>query len=180
MPFSHVRPDSPEQIALKLVQQAESDRVRQGGEHYKPLKWLAEYPGVEQPRLSQAGDVTLPESTQVVGIEVDGDAFAFVLDSMLEPTRHIANLCVGGTAVSVTYCNLVDCVRVLTDHSAAPIPLHVGGLDVDDQMVLLLNGQRYGQLSAGLPLTDYPFRRMNFSQWKTLHPNTKVYVAPST
>ena len=47
----------------------------------------------------------------VVGIEINGEACAFVLDSLRQPERHIVNLTFDRTALSVTYCDLVDCVR---------------------------------------------------------------------
>jgi hypothetical protein len=67
-------------------------------------------------------------------------------------------------------------VRVLSRDGDAPIPLRVGGLDVDDQMVLLLDGQRYGQESAAIPLCDVPFERTTLGKWKAKHPHSQIYV----
>ncbi|QDV82167.1 hypothetical protein [Planctomycetes bacterium TBK1r] len=44
--------------------------------------------------------------------------------------------------LSVTSCDLVDCVCVLTNDDDKPIPLHVGGLDIENQMVFLLGDKR--------------------------------------
>ena len=178
-PFSHVRPDTPEEIARELALQAEHDRIIKGGEHYKPLKMLVDFPGVDQPDLVDASESELPESTQIIGIEVDGQFCAIVLQSMLDPERHIVNMIFNQKPVSATYCNLVDCVRVLTDARESPIPLHVGGVDIDSQMVFLLDGQRYGQSSKGLPLADHQFDRMELGQWQRLHPTTRIYMGTS-
>ena len=113
----------------------------------------------------------------MVGVEIAGEAFAFVLDDMANPRKHIANLHVHGKAISVTYCNLVDCVRVLTQDDDQPLALSVGGLDVNNQMVLLWEGKRYGQSSLAIPLGDYPFERMQWGEWLSQYPETRVYTA---
>ncbi|WP_197455889.1 DUF3179 domain-containing (seleno)protein [Stieleria neptunia] len=139
-----------------------------------------DHAGVEQPPLQRSDAVDLIDSTPVVGIEVEDRAIAFVLEKMRDPKAHVVNLHFGQqTSVSVSYCSLVDCVRVLKDDSESPIPLHVGGLDIDNQMVFLLNGKRYGQMSAALPLEDYPYARTTWGAWKQQHPKTRICIPPS-
>ncbi len=179
LPAWSVVPDTPEEIAQQRAEERQWQQIQAGGGFYKPLEMVADFPGVEQPTLLDVESVELPLSTPIVGVEVDGEFCAFVLESMLDPRHHIVNLMLKRTPLSVTYCNLVDCVRVLTRDSETPIPLRVGGLDVDRQMVLLLDETRYGQSSGELPLQDHEFVRMTLSEWANLHPATKVYVGPN-
>ena len=189
-PFMHVLPST----AAEIAYWAERDRLFKGGRFYKPLFDLVDMPGVSDPELVDASEVELPDSTDVIGIEVGGKAIAFDLQSMGKPERHIVNLLVDQQPISVTYCNLVDCVRVFKrrensdskqteDSDAAErgvIPLRVGGLDIDRQMVLLLEGERYGQESPSIPLIDHPHRRTSLGQWKRLHPHTCIYLHGSS
>ncbi|MAI70461.1 MAG: hypothetical protein CMM01_06065 [Rhodopirellula sp.] len=156
---------------------ADIKRIKRGGEFYEPLQMFFNFPGVDQPSMVVGEDVQIDSEDPVVGVEIAGEAFAFVLDDMANPRKHIANLHVHGKAISVTYCNLVDCVRVLTQDDDQPLALSVGGLDVNNQMVLLWEGKRYGQSSLAIPLGDYPFERMQWGEWLSQYPETRVYTA---
>ena len=136
----------------------------------------ADYPAVQKPDLVELDTVELDDSTQVIGVEVDGQPVAFVLDAMTRPDRHIVSTMIKGKPLAVTYCDLADCARVLTNDAKELIPLRVGGLDDQNQMILLLNGQLYGQSSGALPLQDQPFARMDLKQWRELHPSSKIYL----
>jgi hypothetical protein len=175
----YLDPPTAEEKARWRAEREEQKRIMKGGEFHDPLFLMVNYPGVEQPDLVEIGDIDLPGDTEIVGVEVDGHPCAFVLDKMKDPARHIVNLVLNRHAVSVTYCDLVDCVRVLSDESKTPLPLHVGGLDVNRQMVFLYKGNRYGQQSAALPLTDYPYSRTTLGDWIRHHPNTRVCVPPN-
>ncbi len=163
--------DTAEQVAVR----AERKRIAKGGEYYKPLQVVEDLAAVEEPEMLAVAQVDLPESTAIVGIEVDGQAFAFALDPMRKVEQHIVSLKVNETPVAVTYCDLVDCVRVLSDDSEALIPLRVGGLDVDDELVFLLDQTRYAQSSPDLPLSDYPFSRTTLGEWTREHPDTRIF-----
>lgn len=151
-----------------------------GGRFHKALRTYVDHPGVDQPDLNQIDDLDLVDATPVIGIEIEGDSIAFVMEKMVDPRAHIVNLNFAEErSVSVSYCYLADCVRVLSKESNKPIPLHVGGMDVDNQMVFLLEGERYGQSSPVLPLADYPFSRTTLGDWKASHPQSKICVPPS-
>ena len=172
-----------EQLRLK-AEAEEGRRLMRGGKHYKRLKLLTEYPGIYRHDLLTADKVNLAPETAVAGLEVDGQHYAFVLETMVE--RHIANLVLDELPISVTYCDLADCVRVFTLPPAAllapavtaPLKFSVGGLDIDNRLVLLLDEQRYSQESKQIPAADYPFDRMRWDQWLKKHPDTLVYLAP--
>lgn len=48
-----------------------------------------------------------------MGIVINGEACAFVIQAMCPIDQHIVNLILNSTSISVTYCDLVDCVRVV-------------------------------------------------------------------
>lgn len=139
------------------------------------LRFVYDVPGVTPRQLPVASDVAMRDSTPVVGIEANGETFAFSLPTMYEPIHHIVNVFAGADAISVTYCPLVDCVRVFRRRGDRPTPLRLGGLNERSELVLLLDGTRYDQSSLQLPLEDFPFQRLTFGQWKRQHPGTKVF-----
>jgi hypothetical protein len=152
------------------------------GEHHKPLQMVLDYPGVTQPKFDEASSATLRDDDSVFGIVVNGKPYAFAREAFLDESQHIVNLLIDQKPISVTYCNFRDCVRVLTRDEAVagaegakPIDLHVGGLDVSNQLVYLLGGVRYGQSSTDMPLDDFPVERTTFGEWKLQHPETLVY-----
>lgn len=150
--------------------------VAPAGDHHKALQMVADFPGVTEPSLIESKATALSDNADVFGIVINGQAYAFARNALVIPAEHVVNLLIDQKPVSVTYCDLVDCVRVLTragSHEA--IDLHIGGLDVANQMVLLLNGIRYGQSSKGIPLQDLPFERTTLGEWKLLHPTTMIY-----
>lgn len=89
---AYVVPYTAKELAILGAKEAENARILTGGEHRKPLKMLGDYPGVSDPLLVQATKSDLPESTEVIGIEVEGQHYAFVLNSMLKPEHHIVSL----------------------------------------------------------------------------------------
>ena len=160
--------------------------VEKGGKYYGPLKAVIEVIGVENPDLVAAADSDTPDSAEVIAFEVDGRAFAFCVDSMLDIERHVVNVNLGKRHVAVAYCDLSDCTRVVTRQKDTPDsgdtidrsnPLGIGGLDVNDELVLLYEGERYAHRSDALPMDDVTFERMSLGEWKTRHPETLIYEA---
>jgi hypothetical protein len=150
--------------------------VAPAGEHHKSLRMVLDLPGVTQPKFAEASSAKVQDDASVVGIIIHGKAYAFARDSFVNPEEHIVNLSIDEMPISVTYCSFRDCFRVLTRESGAePIDLHVGGLDVSNQLVFLLEDVRYGQTSPDIPLEDFPFESTTFGEWKRQHPETLVY-----
>lgn len=188
--FPHSESDGAlaEQLARHVVEQhqnstftaEEQEEFANAGEYHKRLLTCVDYPGISLTSFENLHHVHLEDSTPIIGIQFDGEEVALVVEKMTDPKAHIVNLNFHGKkSISVTYCYLLDCARVVSEDSKVPIPLHVGGIDIDQQMVLLFNGKRYSQTSPDLPLTDYPFQRMSLGTWKRLYPNTHVFVPPS-
>ena len=145
------------------------------GDH-GPLKDIVNFPVIADPEFVTAESSKLADSDDVIGVVVAGQAYAFSVKYISHETRHVVNLSVDGQAIAITYCDLVDCARVLTrPKSEGPIGLRIGGLDYKDQLVVMLDGVRYSQTSKKLPLEDFPFERATLGEWKARHPKSLVH-----
>lgn len=171
-----VTPPTMEEILEERKEREEQKRISAGGDFYRPLRIMVDYPGVTNPPALTASQVAVPDSTAIIGIERSGDALAVPLSALKHPKRHVLNLMVDETPVSITYCDLKGCVRVFSRDGASPIPLRIGGLDIDNQLVLLMDGQRYGQESKDIPLNDIRFEQTSWAQWKARYPETHIYL----
>lgn len=147
------------------------------GDHHKPLRMQIDIPGVVNPPLQTRASSKLRASDPIVGVVVNGAAVAFSRATLSEPTKHIVNLQLAGKPFAVTYCDMADCTRVLTapSDSGRVVDVHAGGVDTDDQLVLLLDGVRYGQESPDIPLKDYKFEITTWQSWTERYPDTQVY-----
>jgi hypothetical protein len=152
-----------------------TEELQNGGEHFAPLRFAYDLPGVDNPELLDSREAPIADETKIVGVEINHEAYAFSLATMDAETHHIVNCLDGETPFTVTYCPMADCVRVLTRENSELIPLRLGGLNDQDMMVVLLEGIRYDQNSTGLPLKDHAYSRTTFGEWKKLHPQTKVF-----
>jgi hypothetical protein len=144
-------------------------------------------PGIAAPELCQPEDVDLTDSAQVIGITVDGQDRAYVVESFAvhgafhprDLSIHVVNDVVAGRPVCVTHCNRTHVTRVLTDDSgpadaAHPIDLRVGGWS--DGLLLLFEGNRYHQHASTIPLEDVVFVTTTWKEWYAEHPQTLVYT----
>jgi hypothetical protein len=158
---------------------AEQDRVSDDNAAFHvPSSHSVYSPGAvsAEPRFTDAASTSLQDSDEVFGILVDSKPYAFPRHAMQAPSRHIINLNIDATPVSVTYCDIADRARVLSrPRGSDPFELRIGGLDDNDQMVLMLEGARYGQSSLELPLDDLPFERTTFAKWIAMHPESMIY-----
>ncbi len=139
------------------------------------------------PEQIQAARHQLNDDTLVIGVVVDGQPRAYPLRNLIRPDQHIVNELFGTTAVSVTYCDLDDCVRIFTAKEQQHLlDLRITGPDArrPRKMVLQLNEQRYWQdtgesLEAGqpvLPLKTMFYERTTLGNWRTQYPNTEVFT----
>lgn len=135
--------------------------------------------------LHNSSDVDIRYDSKVVGFEYAGQARAYLTSSMSElPERHVVSDLIGPDAVTVTYCDLADTVRIFVSKSAeAPLELSVVGLAETpdgERMVLEANGTRFFQDSAKAPYDKLSFVVTTWGEWVQLHPATLVYVGPSS
>lgn len=144
---------------------------------HEPLGMVLDISGVQQPEMLALKELRLDSDEEVIGVVFEGRAFAFVKRGMNDPTKHIANLLVNGKPLSVTYCSIAECTRVVTTEDCGePLDLRVGGLDIHSQLVLLFEKQRFGQESTHLPLEDHPFEETTLGDWTMRHPLTSVFL----
>ncbi len=147
--------------------------------NHKQLPLVYDVPGIDEPEMLPVTEAKLTEASKVIGVVIDGQQYAFSLDSMVMETNHIVNFVTNQTSLSVVYCPLADCVRVLRCDEGELIPMRLGGLNEDGLMAVLLKGTRYDLDSPRIPLTDYAFERTSYGQWKQKYPQTKVFTNQS-
>jgi hypothetical protein len=148
--------------------------------------------GVCRPSLIAASQTEVAESSKVIGVVVNGQARAYLMSAMGIPgdalseesevdlewylKRHVVNDVIADSPVSITYCDLSQCVRVLTSQGQQqPLRLRIGGIS-EGKMLLLYEGQRYEQSDDAIPLQDVSFTVTSWGQWKNEHTLTLVYT----
>ncbi len=142
---------------------------------------LMSMPDVVRPKRMKSGSQAMqrtgfPDEQQIVGVTVGEVSIAYSLESLARLEGHIVNDLVEETPLTVTYCGISDCVRVLTgNESGSPLDLSVAGL-AGDKMLVQFGSQAFEQDSKNLPLTDVSFQRMSWGEWRTLHPDSELYV----
>jgi hypothetical protein len=146
-------------------------------------------PGIADPVFVAPTDNRLSSDLPVIGIVVEGRCFAYSIPALSMPTelesvtsmydlarRHVVNQLINDMAVTVTYCDLSHCVRVLAkDEQERPLEVGIGGV-FGKELILCWNGQQYTQSSGEIPLHDHPFQQTTWGEWLAQHPDTQVYL----
>jgi hypothetical protein len=165
---------------LSLARHASRWRVNEGEapEHVR-VEFLAE--GDRKPRAVGADAAHLRDEEMVIGVVVGAEARAYRLASLADRRRHVVNDLLDGAPVSVTYCDLTDCVRVFRgDPGGVPLPISTAGT-YDERLLLRVDGVDYFQ-DAGTAFDDdrpFPYPAASFEQttwgaWRAAHPDTTV------
>jgi hypothetical protein len=148
--------------------------------------WLFDQSGIRNPQAIAPGSSELADSAEVIGVEMQGSHRAYAIGPMSFPRTHVINDVVGGTPVTVSYCNLMDCIRVFTDpKSADALHIAVGGLDnrSESRGMLLRVGERRYYQESGISFDDqsetFPYAqaeyvRTTWGQWRAEHPDTDI------
>lgn len=142
--------------------------------------------GIKQPPTRAAGEAGLLDDEEVIGIVAGGHARAYLLAAMLGREQHVVNDLVGDRPISVTYCDVAECIRAYAAAPGhAPIDVAQGGLK-GQRMVLRVDGSFYLQdtgepldpnaQAASLPYEAYPAARTTWRAWRQSHPETDVYT----
>lgn len=133
-------------------------------------------PPVATPVTFPASEVTLADSERVIGVVCGEEAIAYSCTAMSQMESHVINDVVGEKGLTVTFCDRTMDTRVFCSPSGnTPLKIQVGGI-TDKAMVLYVDGQMYEQSSADIPLSDYNFVLTTWKEWKTDHPNSRVYT----
>lgn len=142
-------------------------------------------PGRARPAAQTVGRAQLGDDEPVVGVEVAGNARAYALAALGQPMNHVVNDVIGDRPVTVTYCDLRDCVRVFSGDGTKPLDVRAGGYDRG--LLLVADGARYHQESGAAVGADDPkspyrpveFVRTTWKEWRAAHPHTDVVTDPS-
>jgi hypothetical protein len=138
-------------------------------------KYLMGLPGQFATNLSRANEVELADSESVLGIVVNGQPRAYVAAALSAPDRHIAYDTIQGTSLALTYCDMSGCVRAFSGPADQTEGVQLGGW-ISNEMHLVIDGDQFRHSDPAIPLTDYPVTNVLWGQWKSLHPDTTVYL----
>ncbi|MBY0228468.1 MAG: DUF3179 domain-containing protein [Gemmataceae bacterium] len=137
--------------------------------------------GIDLPEMRKASEARLEDDDEVVGIVVGGTARAYSLKAMAPMTSHVVNDLAGGVPVTVTYCDLAECVRVFTGPGKGK-HLGLGQMGrVEDSLLLNAGGRMIRQSTGramggeGEPLPTVAHERTTWKAWRTAHPDTLAY-----
>lgn len=146
-----------------------------GGEHYDRLARVADIPAVVDPVFSRIPQHDL--CRQVVGVVVDGQSYAFLLDKLSMVNSHLVGFSTGRTDYVVSHCNISGCTRVFSEAETqiSPKRLRIAGVQMDGRMVVKLDETRYTHDSPALPFSDVPYEVTPLWKWQQEHPGTLYY-----
>jgi len=96
--------------------------------------------------------------------------------SMLE--THVVNDLIERVPVTVTYCDLRNCVRAFTTatESDDPLAIRVRGFDDRDGLLLEINGDVVPQASETVSIERLAVELSTWKDWKAAHPDTDIYL----
>ena len=160
---------------------------------HQPDFALVNLPVISRPAILSAEAVALAADAIVIGVEAGGRHRAYALDAFYPRECHVINDWLGGKPITVTYCDMTDCVAVFTDPDAdEPLQIAAGGWQghfvhgKPQGSMLLRVGSSWFRQDTGqpvasqgdnsLPYTKTEFVRTTWKDWCEEHPDTDVYV----
>jgi hypothetical protein len=143
-----------------------------------------ERPGAS--RFSADYSQELRDDAPIVGVTIAGRHRAYLLQALLPPDNHVYNDMLGDTPVTVTFCDIDNCVAVFTrEGETKPLDIAVGGADPSrpKKMLLRVGSDRFWQ-DTGLPLdgnTAMPYSRITcerttWGEWRAAHLDSDIYI----
>jgi hypothetical protein len=134
-----------------------------------------------------AASSTLSDDAAVIGVSAGGKHRAYPLRLVVRREQHVLNDLMGYTAVTVTYCDLDNCVRVFGEaNRRKALDVDIGGADPSRprKMVIRVGTDLFWQ-DTGLPFEEgsrrrFPYERIEYErttwgQWRAAHPDSDVY-----
>jgi hypothetical protein len=142
---------------------------------------------VIQPLAVDPLNVPWKNDEEVVGVTVNGESRAYLVEALSRPDYHIINDLIGLVPLSITYCNINRCARAFTQEGAKkPLDIAVGGQHNLRELLLLVDGARFhqddlkpydpGHRPASFPYQQVPLTVTTWGKWKKLHPDTQASV----
>jgi hypothetical protein len=142
-------------------------------------------PGIDNPMMVDSSNANLRDDEVVIGINLNGAYRAYPLSKLSAIVDHVVNDAVrlndGNTAaLTVTYCDRTDCIRVVEPIEPVAGRLQISTLGLlRGGLALSWNGVEFEQSEAVAGLRDRDFERATWKDWKSEHPDTVVYVGRS-
>ncbi len=143
-------------------------------------------PGIRLPPARSAAEANLPDDTPIIGVVAGGSARAYLVTAMEAMNGHVVNDLVGGTPVTITYCDRTQCVHAFTDKAGGePLKIDLGGfvdrmlLKVGDTFFFQDTGEDFvKERGTAFPYATHPYELTTWKRWKDAHPSTEVYTGP--
>jgi hypothetical protein len=140
--------------------------------------------GLDRPQTVAAKDAKVADDEDVIGVVVNGRTRAYRVTAFHGMTNHVVNDVIDAVPVTVTYCDENNCVQAFTGPKRGqPLDIWVGGWN---QQMILKTGGTYFWQSTGkstdadrpdeMPFPTFPFERLSWKAWRSIYPNTDVYV----
>lgn len=130
----------------------------------------------------------LDSETPIIGVVVNKVAKAYPVRNLMRPDQHVLNDVVGGIPITVTWCDVDRCAKVLTGPGTTPLKVRVIGSDPSrpGKMLLGLEQTHFWQdtlkvlrdESKTISLETFPCVETSWGEWKTTHPETLVQETP--
>lgn len=136
--------------------------------------------GLSNVAFLTAIQATLESGAEVIGVSVGINHRAYSVKALSRsPEHHVVNDLVGSKPITVAYCDLSGCARVLTssEHTKALTVGVAGAVELPEgvEMLLVVNGTKVLQKSQNMPFDDMPFSKTTWHEWRSKHPDTLVY-----
>lgn len=135
---------------------------------------------------AEEGNQHVSQDEPVIGLEINGDARAFPVDTILRP--HLVHDKVGGEDVTMSYCMLCNSAMAFTaemdgDSLEFMTPMQwENNLMIYDPGTKNLVQQLTREIVSGKhnqqTLPSFPTQIMSWKAWKQLYPETKVHHYP--
>lgn len=140
------------------------------------------YGAERHPQLIAATDADIDKNELIVGVvEKDGEAHAYVLSALTDPSHHVVLDEIGGKPIAVTHCPRTGVTRVFTSpEGSAPLEVECNGWLEQQDMALLVDGQIYGHSSRHVPLEEVASSVTTWESWNRDQPDSLVYMGDST
>ncbi len=130
--------------------------------------------GISEGQYYTVDQVVIPDEEFVVGVEIDGNACAYLLGGMNDIDQHIVHHQLGGQQFTVTYCDKSECIAVY-DRTGTTAEIRNGGFS-GETLWILYDGKRYEQDAEDIPLSTIDSVKTTWGEWKQRYPDTLVYV----
>ncbi len=116
-------------------------------------------------------------SANIVGIELDGNHFAFAVAGMANPYYGTVTVTSSHRQATVTHCPAKDLTRVFVSERAVDAPqLALAGVEEGGEFMLAVDGKCVPQNAVDFPMQELEHRVMTMGEWLQRYPSSKCYL----